>query len=321
MGYDQDAKDAMDRLRPRLSPETVEACAQEIIRLGPEALKLCLSFPDPLVFAATRHWIVSVALRMPRDEAVPVLLEALAHPDWRIFQIARDALAKLGTEVRDALVSHLNTCTVPGGRIQTLYCLHRLADPFGPLAVGDLTLIDPIAKVAATDASAEVRAYAIAVLSRSEAYEAADVVVRALDDPDETVRLAAMNAAGRLRLKPATSTLVAMLGHDEAEVRADVLYALDRIGEISAAPAARACLKDGDPYVRWAAVGTLETLWETENVRPLQAAVRDENTVVAVAALETLARKAPEATAATHTEAPKSDNESLRKAAAFYGKS
>ena len=318
MSYRQQAKDAMDRLRPHLSPETVEACASEIVRLGPEALKLCLSFPEPLVFPATRHWIVSVALRMPRDQAVPVLLEALAHPDWRIFQIARDALSKLGTEVTDALVTHLDACTVPGGRMQTLYCLHRLADPFGPLAVGDMTLIEPIAEVAASDPSPEVRACAVTVLSRSEAYEAAEVIVRALEDPDETVRLAAMNAAGRLRLKPAAERIVRMLDHDDAEVRADVLYALDRIGDVSVAPAVRDCLSDESFYVRWAAVGALESLWEDANVVALEAAARDENTVVAVAALETLARKTPKRAADVLAKAAAGDNVSLKAAADFY---
>jgi HEAT repeat protein len=292
MGYNQEAKEAIDRLRPRLSPEVVEACAAEIARLGPEALKLCLTFPEPLIFAATRHWIVSIALRMPREEAVPVLLEALAHPDWRIFQIARDALAKLGTEVKDELVRNLESCRVPGGRIQTLYCLHFLADPYGPLAIGDQSLIGPIAKVAESDGSPEVRAYAIDVLSRSEAHDAEPTIAKALEDEDESVRLAAMRAAGRLRLKACVPALVQMVDHDDAEVRADVLYALDRIGDVSAAAAARERLKDESFYVRWSAVGALESLWEDANAAALEAAANDAHHVVAAAARDVLDRRA-----------------------------
>ena len=320
MGYDQEAKEAIDRLHAKLSPEAVEACAEEIIRLGPEALRLCMTFPEVLLFPATRHWIVSVALRMPREQALPVLLEALAHPDWRIFQIARDTIAKMGAEVKDALVEYLQTCPVPGGRVQTLYCLHRLADPFGPLAVGDRSLIAPIAKVAESDESPEVRAHAITVLSRSEADQAGDTVIGALDDDCEDVRLAAMKAAGRLALKDTVPALLRMLDHDEAEVRADVVWALDRIGDVGAASALRDCLGDEDFYVRWAAARALENLWENENVPALEAAAHDENTIVAVAALETLARKVPGQSADILAEAATSENESLRKAAVFYAK-
>jgi len=318
MGYDQDAKNAMDRLHSKLSPEAVEACAAEIIRLGPEALKLCLTFPEPLVFPATRHWIVSVALRMKQEDALPVLLEALAHPDWRIFQIARDALTKLGPEVKDSLVQNLKTSEVPGGRIQTLYCLHRLADPFGPLAVGDGTLIAPIAEVAAEDESPEVRVMAVRVLSWSEAHGAADTIVRALADPSEAVRLEAARAAGRLRLRDAVTGLIAMLDHADPEVRADVLYALDRIGDTSAAPVARDRLTDDDWYVRWTAAKALENLWEDANAGALEAAVDDDNPIVAIAAIETLARKAPEQASKALAQAAKSTSESVRKTADFY---
>ncbi len=316
--YNQDAKNAMDRLHSKLSPEVVEACAREIIRLGPEAFKLLVTFPEPLVFPATRHWIVSVALRMKREDVVPILLEALAHPDWRIFQIARDAIAKMGTEVTSDLVANLKRCTVPGGRIHTLYCLHRLADPFGPLAVGDKSLIARIAKVAGSDESAEVRAKAIEVLSRSEAHEAADTVVGALEDESEDVRLAGATAAGRLRLEKAVPSLIKMLTHEDAEVRADVVYSLDRIGDLAAAEAIRERLADDDWYVRWAAARALENLWEDENVAALESAARDENTLVAIAAIETLVRKVPEQARNTLVEAAGSDDESIRKTAAFY---
>ncbi|HUV39647.1 MAG TPA: HEAT repeat domain-containing protein [Planctomycetota bacterium] len=291
MGYEQDDKDRVEHLWTRLSPEAVAACEREILRLGGEALKLCLTFPEPLLFARTRHWLVDIALRMPRDEALPVLLEALSHPAWQIYQIARDAIAKLGVEVKDALVANLRKGTVPGGRIQTLWCLHRLADPFGPLALGDRSLVAPIAEVAASDPAPEVRAYAVTALSRSEAGEAGDVIAKALEDASEEVRLAAMRAAGRLRLRACVPALLKMLDHDDAEVRADVVYALDRIGDVSAAPAVRERLTDESFYVRWAAVGALESLWEDANVGALEAAARDENPVVAKAAAETLARR------------------------------
>ena len=291
MGYEREHKELVEKLWLRLSPEVASACEEEIVRLGPEALKLALTFPEPLLFPPTRRWLARLALRMPQKDVMPVLLEALAHPDWRIYQVARDAISKMGTDARDALVENLETCPSKDGRIQTLYCLHHLADPFGPQAVGDESLIAPIAKVAASDESADVRAYAITVLSRSEASEAADVIAAALDDTSEAVRLAAVAASARLGLKEAISALISMLSHTESEVRADVVRALDRIGDVSAAAVVRERLTDDNWYVRWAAVGALENLWEDDNAAALEAAADDENTVVAVAAREVLDRR------------------------------
>jgi len=314
----EDAKQTLVRLHERLSREVAGTVADELVRLGPEALKLLLSFPEPLVLAASRHWIVAIALRMKREEAIPILLEGLSHPDWRIFQVARDTYAKMGTDGRDALVENLKSCDVVGGRKQTLYCLHRLADPFGPLAIGDRTLIAPIAEAAASDASEEVRAMAVEVLSRSEAHDAEDTIAGALEDASESVRLEAAKAAGRLGLKKAVGALVEMLDHTQAEVRADVIYSLDRIGEVKSASAVRGRLDDEDWYVRWAAAKALENLWEPENVAALKRAAEDKNPVVAVAAVETLARKAPKEAGDTLAKAAKSSNESIRTTARHY---
>ncbi len=288
MGYNDDAKQIMVRLEEKVSPEFVETVTAEVLRLGPEVFKLLLAFPETLVYAGVRRWVVRTAMTMDRDAVVPMLLEGLSHTDWRIFEICRHALARMGGDVRDALVAHLPECATANGKIQNLWCLEQLADPFSPRGSGDPSLIPCIEEVARSDDSAEARAAAICTLSRCEAYGAEDTIVAALDDPAETVRLHAARAAGRLRLKSAVPCLVKMLEHEDAEVRADVVYALDRTGDPAAAPAVRALLDDDDWYVRWAAVAALGCLWTAENADVLEAACADPNRVVSVAAREAL---------------------------------
>ena len=318
--YNHEAKEAMERLHQRMSPELIERIAEEIIKLGAGALKLALTFPEVLIYPAMRRWLARVALRMNHDEVLPVLFEGRAHPDWRIFQIARHALVPMGAEITTELVENLKTCPAPAGRVQTLYCLHRRVDPFGPLEIGDKSLIAPIAEVAESDESAEVRACAITVLSRSEAAEASATIVKALDDDSEEVRLAAAVAAGRLRLTEAVPALVKMLSHADAEVRADVVNSLDRIGRISAAPAVRKCLTDGDWYVRWTAATALRSLWEPANVDALKKCASDEHEMVAIAAAETLAIKAGGEATDSLAEARAGNRPGLAEMAEFYSK-
>ncbi|MHC4715474.1 MAG: HEAT repeat domain-containing protein [Planctomycetota bacterium] len=291
VSYDDEAKQMMVRLHERLSPEVAAELAAEVIRLGPEALKLLLRFPEPLVYAAVRRWIAGVAAQMPRDQAVPVLIEALSHPDWRIYQIARDALSAMGTEVRDTLAENLSACPSPDGRGQTLWCLHRLADPLSPLGVGDGSLVPAIAAAAAEDESETVRAAAVEALSRCEAPDAEAAIVRALEDPSDAVRLSAARAAGRLRATGAVAGLVALLEHDDPDARADVIYALDRIGDPRAAGPVCQRLADPDWYVRWAAAGALGNLPSADNVGPLRQATADPHPLVAAAAQQALAEQ------------------------------
>ena len=220
-----------------------------------------------------------------------MLIDALAHPDWRIFEIARYSLARMGSSVKDALLANLTQCGKPRGRIETLWCLHQLADPFSPSGSGDASLLPHIEQAARSDDSDQVRAKAIEVLSRSEAFGAEDTIVGAIEDPSEHVRGQAVKAAGRLCLKKAIPFLIETLGHHDPEVRADVIYALDRIGEPCAAKSVRALLTDEDWYVRWCAAKALENLWEPENAAALESAANDSHRLVALAACEAAERR------------------------------
>ncbi|MFB3891400.1 MAG: HEAT repeat domain-containing protein [Phycisphaerae bacterium] len=294
------------QLHERMSPQVIEAIEREIVRLGPDALRVILFFPEALVHPPARRRLARLATEMDHAKVLPVLVEALSHPDWRIFQITADALALMGAEPRDALAANLRDCQSAVGRAHTLFCIHRLADPFHWLGIGDRTLV-PLIAGAAGDESAEVRATAVESLSKCEALAGRDeaqaeayarAVTAALDDADETVREQAVKACGRMfdarcgdaLSRPAVDRLILMLPAVAGEARADAVRALERIGDIRAAGAVRAMLGDRDPYVRWSAAVALRRLWEMGNATALAAAVNDPDPVVAAAARETLAQ-------------------------------
>lgn len=318
MGYNDDAKQMMVRLQPNINGKLVEELEREIVRLGPEAFKLLITFPETLVYAGMRGWVAKIAMQMKRENVLPILFEALSHPDWRINQIAHRVFAMLGAEVKDLLVENLKKSENDWGRYQTILGLQRLADPFGPFSPGDKSLISHIENAAKSDESEVVRGIAIEVLSRSEAFEAEDTMVKALDDSDESVRRQAVKACRRLRLKKAVKPLIKMLEGSGPETRAEIIYTLDHIGDVKAAEAVRKMLAGSDWYVRWNAVKALENLWEEVNIEPLKRSAEDDNPNVAIAAAETLALKAPEEAKDTLEKASSSGNQSVKTTADFY---
>lgn len=322
MEYNEEAKQIMVRLHEsrKITPALGEQIAQEIIRLGPEAFKLLVTWADPLVYAGLRRWVRSVALRMKREEVVPILLEAMSHPDFPVHETGMYTLWEMGTDVRDALVENLSKCEVPGGRIRTLWCLHRLADPYSSAGIGDKSVLPAMQAAAKSDPSEHVRGSAVEMLSRCEAASAEENVLAGLEDTSEHVRFHAAKSAGRMRLAKAVGAMVQMLDDKDPDVRADVVYALDQIGDAGAAKAVRKLLSDADWCVRWAAAKALENLWEDQNIEPLIQATADENSLVAVAALETLSLKAPDRAKDILKKAADSPDPSVRGTAKYYAR-
>ena len=260
MGYDDEAKQMMVRLEEKLPTGLGDMLIEQIVPLGPEMLQLLIRFPESLVYAGVRRWVRKVARRFPREQALPIMIEALSHPDWRVFEIARDVVTWYGLDARDALIANLNDCPSPAGRLNTVYCLHRLADPLAPPGIGDASIVPHLARAAESDESPEVRAAAVIALSRCGAEGVDKPILAALTDESDTVRCEAAAAAGRLKLAGAVAAVASMLGHADPQVRADLLYALSRIGDPSATDPVAACLADTDWYVRWTAVKALQRL-------------------------------------------------------------
>src|SRR3989339_528264 len=225
-----DIKQMMIRIQEKTPDEVFNNIKKEMLNVGPESIKFALSFPGMLITPGIRWGVVRLALKMPEKEIIPIFMDALSTTDWRLNQMAKDIFHALGIGATDALVENLKRCKVAWGKVQTLYCLNRLADPYSTLRIGDKTLIPYIIK-AVKDQSEEVRNMAIEVLSKSEAFEAEAVIVKCISDNSKTTKLEAIKASRRLRLKKAVPELIKILKNKDPELRAEAIYALDRIGD------------------------------------------------------------------------------------------
>jgi len=231
MTHDE-ARDLFTRLGERLSPAVLEPVTAELVRLGPDALKLIFHVPQALIHPPLRRWLVPVALQMDRA-AVDAGVDRGdgKNTDWRIFP-DRGGHTHGHGRIR-AGCPRVQAAILPHGHGEDSDAL--LPAPAGRpvplLQVGDRSLI-PLIAAMLRDQSAAVRAMAVEVLSKSEAHECQAEIVAALGDSDQTVRAKAVQACGRMRLPVAVDRLVAMLPTTAGIPRAEVIYALDRIGDV-----------------------------------------------------------------------------------------
>jgi hypothetical protein len=90
----------------------------------------------------------------------------------------------------------------------------------------------PAAKELVTDESAEVRLWAIGRLGEWDNFEASPYLVKALADPDESVRAAAAVGLARVGREDAVPPLVKLLDDPNAVVREKAFAALEQIQKI-----------------------------------------------------------------------------------------
>jgi HEAT repeat protein len=165
--------------------------------------------------------------------------------------------------------------------IRRSYAANALGEFLSPAAV------PVVANAVVSDSSARVRAAAVAALQRLNNEGAGQELGKALDDGDESVRLAALTAAvsvnvfssvdkvverfsdssalirrravevvGAMRLSDAVVGLVALASEStepDADVRGAAVWALGQIADSEAKPAVQAALSDSSPLVRGAA--------------------------------------------------------------------
>ncbi len=113
-------------------------------------------------------------------------------------------------------------------------------------------------------------------------------LLRALGDPDATVRLEAADVAGRLQLPESTPILVEWIDDPDVALREAATRALGRLGDAEQrGPLVRA-LGDPDARVRRAAVGAVAALGGAESVVPLLGRLDDDDPQVRVDAATAL---------------------------------
>src|SRR5437764_91616 len=85
---------------------------------------------------------------------------------------------------------------------------------------------------ASRDNDAVIRANAIEAMQDTLGEQAADSILKGLDDTDPLVRFASAMAAGKLRLRAAYARLEQLAGEPDMNVKIGARFALHRLGDV-----------------------------------------------------------------------------------------
>lgn len=118
--------------------------------------------------------------------------------------------------------------------------------------------------------------------------EASGLLLAALEDPDEIVRIAAADQCGRLRLRGAQAPLLRWLELSSAPVRVAAIRALSLLADRSALAQVTRMLSDRDRAVKLAAIDAVVALGGRDSVVSLLDRLGDEETEVRIAAARAL---------------------------------
>jgi HEAT repeat protein len=172
------------------------------------------------------------------DPAVPSLLQALRHSDWKTRKFAAHAFGE---------TDHL---------IEVGQAVSALATILG-------------------DDHPEVRDRAAWALGELEEPSAVPALARALGDQDATVREKAAWALGEIEDPSAVAGLTAALKDHDPKLRRMVVWALGEIEDPAAIPALLDALKDADEQLRGKAAWALGEVEDARAVPGLVAALKD----------------------------------------------
>ena len=241
------------------------------------------------------------------DAAVPGLLQALNHTDWRVRKFAAyglgeaepqadraTAVAALGNrlttdvnvdvrersawalgEIEDVAAIDALTGALRGDgdrrvRAKAAWALGEIEHPS---AVPDLVVV-------LGDSDLELRKKAAWALGEIESATAVDGLVNALKDPDADMRRQAAWALGEIEDRSAIPGLIGALTDADVSVRKEAAWAMGEIEATSAVPALIDALKDTDWQVRRMAAWALGEIEDASALESLQAARYDVNVEV-----------------------------------------
>lgn len=154
---------------------------------------------------------------------------------------------------------------------------------------GDVELLGE----AATDADPEVRLMAIdATPDPADNDRAFHVLVAALHDPDEQVRISATSRLGSINRPDAVAPLTAAASDPVPGIRARVAYAFGQLGSAAATPALLRLLDDPDRHVRDQARDALGSVGGPAAVDALLAQAADQDPRLRAQAAKALAKAA-----------------------------
>jgi HEAT repeat protein len=237
------AREALDTdASPAVRATAIQVIGRSALEQRAEALSRALRDLDPDV-RSTAVQVLPIGLG---SLVVPLLMEALADDDERVWEAA---------------VRHL--AALPVGELRVVWDALRRA----PVRQRDALLADiqreapeRLALLATQHGSSsdpEDRALAAEIAGRARTAECDQIVLGALRDPVPTVRRVAARAVSAAPSPGAISALGRALSDPYREVRMDVVRALGMIDDDDVVPALVHALKDPEPQVRELAADSL----------------------------------------------------------------
>jgi HEAT repeat protein len=148
------------------------------------------------------------------------------------------------------------------------------------LALGDLKYqpaIPYLEEILQSQDKKELHAAAITILGTISGREAAQVLLQALENPDNRVKRNAALALGELHIEKAVIPLMNLMKEDDECLRAIAASSLGLIGDKQAVEALIIALSDISENVRTIAASSLGYLGDSKSIPLLEKALQDEN--------------------------------------------
>ena len=216
------------------------------------------------------------------DPAVPSLLQALRHADWKTRKYAAHAFGETDrlTEIGKAVAALGATLRDDHAEVRdrAAWALGELEEP---AAV-------PALVRALGDSDAAVREKAAWALGEIEEPSAVPALTAALKDGDLKLRRMAAWALGEIEDASAIPGLVAALKDNDTQLRSKTAWALGEIEDARAVPGLVQALQDSHWEVRKMAAWALGEIEDVSAIEPLQAARYDANVQVREAVMHAL---------------------------------
>ena len=216
------------------------------------------------------------------DPAVPSLLQALRHADWKSRKYAAHAFGET-----DRITETGNAVAALGA---TLRDDHAEVRDRAAWALGELE--EPAAVPALVralgDSDAAVREKAAWALGEIEQASAVPALTAALKDGDLKLRRMAAWALGEIEDASAVPGLVAALKDNDTQLRSKSAWALGEIEDARAVSGLVQALQDAHWEVRKMAAWALGEIEDVSAIEPLQAARYDANVHVREAVMHAL---------------------------------
>jgi HEAT repeat protein len=205
------------------------------------------------------------------NAAVPGLLQALVHSDWKVRKFAAYGLGEV-----DRIVDLAGVVGALAGRLTDVHPDVRDRSAWALGEIEDVTAVEPLLKTL-NDADARVRARVAWALGEIEHPSAVNGLVRALNDSDAAVREKLVWALGEIESDLAIDGLVPLLADADAKVRRQAAWALGEIESPAAVPALLQTLGDPDVEVRRQSAWALGEIEHGSAVGGLVRALRDDD--------------------------------------------